>query len=289
MSNHPDISLSFRGVESAGRLPLAVTRLYRQRLATARVGRPATIGSWMMESCSAPAGEITFLGPGLRSRYPREAGTVNVYAPGCILREDTRRAAIPFRETCLQFSGGEICGLDRLFRPGSRHCLVSDPHRALGALMDEAVECCLARGENAFWRVQSLFCRCVDLLTAYAVRLAADTWEIRPEISPADQFLQAAEAFMRRNIAARIRNADIAAAIGISESGFSHRFRRLAGVSPGARLLDIRVEAARNLLLKGEKLKAIAAATGFSDEFHLSRTFRKRTGLPPREFRRGPG
>lgn len=289
MKEQPDTSFSFDRKIASRRFFPVLTGLYRQSLVTAAAGRPGTISQWMMEFCSADAGEIHLLGPGLPARRLRRAGTVHIYAPGCLLREDTRGAVIPFRETCLKFDGGENCVLERLFRPGTRYCLVTDRRGVLGALMSEAVEHCLSRGESAFWLAQSIFCRCLDLLTCFAVRTDADTWEIEAEPSPDRLFVQASEAFMRRNVSARLRNADIAAFLGISESGFSHRFRRLAGVSPGARLLEIRLETARNLLLKGEKLKTIAAATGFSDEFHLSRSFRRQTGLSPRDFRRANG
>jgi AraC-like DNA-binding protein len=41
------------------------------------------------------------------------------------------------------------------------------------------------------------------------------------------------------------------------------------------------------LLLKGEKLKSIAALTGHSSEYHLSRNFKIVTGVSPATFRAG--
>jgi len=43
---------------------------------------------------------------------------------------------------------------------------------------------------------------------------------------------------------------------------------------------------AKSLLLKGEKLITIAEMTGFYDEYHLSKTFKKQTGLSPRTFKK---
>ncbi len=53
-----------------------------------------------------------------------------------------------------------------------------------------------------------------------------------------------------------------------------------------AALADLRMELARNLLLRGLKMDAIARQTGFCDAFHFSKTFRKRCGVPPSAFRR---
>jgi iron complex transport system substrate-binding protein len=71
----------------------------------------------------------------------------------------------------------------------------------------------------------------------------------------------------------------------ISPSLLSHKFKEETGVAPIARLIEIRIEHARSLLLRGEKLKSIAALTGHSSEYHLSRNFKAVTGVSPAEFR----
>ena len=40
------------------------------------------------------------------------------------------------------------------------------------------------------------------------------------------------------------------------------------------------------MLIRGETLKTIAAATGFRDVHYLSHTFSKATGMSPREYAR---
>jgi AraC-like DNA-binding protein len=71
----------------------------------------------------------------------------------------------------------------------------------------------------------------------------------------------------------------------VSESSLNHRFKNDTGISPIARLIEIRMEFAKSLLLKGEKLTTIADMTGFHDEYHLSKTFKKQIGLSPRAFK----
>ena len=77
---------------------------------------------------------------------------------------------------------------------------------------------------------------------------------------------------------------DIARAVGVSRSTLTHRYREETGITPMARLAAFRLDTARSLLLKGERLKAIALRTGFYDEYHLSKAFKRRFGKSPRAF-----
>ena len=72
----------------------------------------------------------------------------------------------------------------------------------------------------------------------------------------------------------------------MSESGFAHAYRRLAGQSPGQALRRMRIEAVKMYLLHNRlTLEKIAQLTGFADAFHLSHTFRKVVGVSPKQFR----
>ena len=54
------------------------------------------------------------------------------------------------------------------------------------------------------------------------------------------------------------------------------------GVSPHRYQLDTRIGKAQELLLmKGESLSMVAAATGFADQSHFTRTFKRVTGATP--------
>ena len=53
-----------------------------------------------------------------------------------------------------------------------------------------------------------------------------------------------------------------------------------------SRLTKLRINRARGMILKGQPLKTVAAATGFSDAFHLSKTFKSIEGLSPRAWLR---
>ncbi|MGV3484148.1 MAG: helix-turn-helix domain-containing protein [Planctomycetaceae bacterium] len=79
----------------------------------------------------------------------------------------------------------------------------------------------------------------------------------------------------------------LAAMAGLSHSQFDRRFRALYRMSPSAYLQRVRVHEASRRLSKGDQAASqIALETGFYDQAHMSRTFRKILGVTPTEFRR---
>ncbi|MCF3651695.1 helix-turn-helix domain-containing protein [Synoicihabitans lomoniglobus] len=81
--------------------------------------------------------------------------------------------------------------------------------------------------------------------------------------------------------------ADVARKLGMSYETFRKRFRAKVGFSPGQFQLDARIDRAAALLHQGRlQIKEIAAHLEFCDEFHFSRSFKRRFGTSPREFRR---
>ncbi|TQM62470.1 helix-turn-helix domain-containing protein [Humibacillus xanthopallidus] len=78
----------------------------------------------------------------------------------------------------------------------------------------------------------------------------------------------------------------VAAEVDMPYETWRRRFRAQTGTSPYAHRAARRLDAATDLLVHtGLGVRDIAAATGFSDERHLVRRFRERTGVTPRAFR----
>ncbi len=74
---------------------------------------------------------------------------------------------------------------------------------------------------------------------------------------------------------------------GMSREGFSRQFRKRHGVPPRAFRLLENLNDARRLLRTGEAIAAVAAETGFSDQSHLGRCFRRAFGVTPGRYRAG--
>jgi AraC-like DNA-binding protein len=81
----------------------------------------------------------------------------------------------------------------------------------------------------------------------------------------------------------------LAAAAGLSPFHLLRVFREQVGVPPHAYQTQQRVQIAHQLLLQGTPPAQAAAATGFVDQSHLTRHFKRLTGVAPGAFQRASG
>lgn len=74
---------------------------------------------------------------------------------------------------------------------------------------------------------------------------------------------------------------------GLSRSHFSLAFRLSTGRSPHAHVTRLRIERAMTMMLdKRAQLSDIALSSGFADQAHFTKTFRKAAGVTPSQWRR---
>jgi AraC family transcriptional regulator len=94
--------------------------------------------------------------------------------------------------------------------------------------------------------------------------------------------------FIHQNYARDVALSDIAAAVHLSPFHLVRLFKQTLGVSPYQHVIQVRVNNARSLLAAGSgrrSLAEIASAVGFADQSHLTRHFKRITGVTPRQFR----
>jgi len=83
---------------------------------------------------------------------------------------------------------------------------------------------------------------------------------------------------------------ELAQAAGLSVFHFSRVFRQSTGMSPFQYVTKARVERARTLLLEpGMRIGEVALECGFCDQAHLTRHFKRVTGVTPAVFVRSVG
>lgn len=93
--------------------------------------------------------------------------------------------------------------------------------------------------------------------------------------------------YVEAHYAENIATQQLAEMVNMSHTNFRRRFSSTFGISPGRYITVVRINAARRLLETTDKLVAdIAAETGFWDQSHLTKLFKRERGMTPGEYRR---
>lgn len=95
---------------------------------------------------------------------------------------------------------------------------------------------------------------------------------------------------VREEIAVRFREpltiSALAASVQVHPVHLARSFSRHFGRTTGEIIRELRVEHAKAAIRSGVPLSEVAVDAGFCDQSHLTRTFRRVTGVTPAEFRR---
>ena len=92
--------------------------------------------------------------------------------------------------------------------------------------------------------------------------------------------------YMRHNLAREITIEQLSELIHVSRSHLNKLFLQRAGTTPMQYLQEIRIDAAKSLLMTtGRQVGAIAADVGFNSPKYFCHIFHRATGMSPREFR----
>jgi AraC family transcriptional regulator len=102
--------------------------------------------------------------------------------------------------------------------------------------------------------------------------------------------LGAVTEYVEENLGRNLTLAEISGVAHMSPFHFSRMFKISTGLSPHQYVIHRRVEKARNLLANTTlPLHEVARLSGFTDQSHLAKHFRRLVGTAPRSFRLGAG
>jgi AraC-like DNA-binding protein len=108
---------------------------------------------------------------------------------------------------------------------------------------------------------------------------------VRGAVRKGDAGIQEAMHYMRENATRALTVEQVARHVGMSGSHFAHRFSAVARVSPMRFLKQLRLEAARELML-GQSVRAGDAAiqVGYESPSHFTRDFKQAFGSAPAQY-----
>jgi len=106
------------------------------------------------------------------------------------------------------------------------------------------------------------------------------------KIDEADPAIESALKILQAHIARPISGRELSRKVGFAESYLIRLFKKNIGMPPMKYLTKIRIESAQYLLTSSPlTVNAVAEQSGYRDEFHFSKAFKKFTGLPPSAYR----
>jgi AraC-like DNA-binding protein len=100
-----------------------------------------------------------------------------------------------------------------------------------------------------------------------------------------DRAIRLARDFLDHHFDEKVRLADIANASGLPPFRLFRVFERAIGMSPHGYQRQARIRFAAGLIRLGHPLGDVAAASGFADQAHLTRSFRRTMGVTPGAYR----
>jgi len=196
------------------------------------------------------------------------------------IRDDAKFAIVLLRNEALE----QVEGDNMYARAGLQvHAALQDP--TLRHLMKVLVQ----ERRNGFSSGLFFLDSVATALASYLMRhyssiLPADA-NARGGMAPA--LLRKCIEFMEAHLEGSLRLNDLAREAGLSASHFTRSFRESTGKTPHQFLLHRRVERARDLMRDARtSLTEVALASGFADQHHLARVFRRITRMTPSIYRR---
>jgi AraC-like DNA-binding protein len=87
--------------------------------------------------------------------------------------------------------------------------------------------------------------------------------------------------FLIENYREKVDLAQLSALTGLSPFHLTRVFAREAGMPPHAFLNQVRIARAKTMLRRGAPIARVALETGFADQSHFTRTFRRMVQIPP--------
>jgi AraC-like DNA-binding protein len=122
-----------------------------------------------------------------------------------------------------------------------------------------------------------------DFLSCLISRYALDQSATRSS-QPARQAVVSTRDYLQSHYSDDVSLDDLAAVAGLSRFHFCRLFRKEMGVSASTYQTQLRLAEARRLLAQGTLISETAIATGFYDQSHFGKHFKRHVGTTPARY-----
>lgn len=139
----------------------------------------------------------------------------------------------------------------------------------------------LAGDESDFVKKSLLLAVVGDIFEEY-VQHGPEMVDVNPEIERAVRKMQN---YIEENYADGFLLEDIAKVAHVSPYHLLRQFSRIVGIPPHIYQQQVRIRQAKQLLSQGCSILDTAMNTGFADQSHFSKVFKKLVGITPGEYR----
>lgn len=158
--------------------------------------------------------------------------------------------------------------------------LMFEDERIMGIARLIALECATSDTLNDLYGESLL-----DALLTALLQIGPASSRRRSQMPPWQ--LRRAKEFIEEHCLRTIRLAELAALTGLSESYFCHAFKASTGMPAHQWQMRARIARVQEMLRRKDvSLTNVAAASGFSDQAHLTRVFRRVVGTTPASWKR---
>lgn len=106
----------------------------------------------------------------------------------------------------------------------------------------------------------------------------------QPRVGNEDCAVRRSKQFLDEHYADGVSLHDLARLTGLSPYHLNRSFCRKIGMPPHAYQLQVRIERAKAALRAGSSIALVALATGFADQSHFTRHFKRLTAVTPGEY-----
>jgi len=106
---------------------------------------------------------------------------------------------------------------------------------------------------------------------------------------PLGRLIAKAKFILQESFENQVDKEHLARQLPMGYSSFRKAFKKVTGESPNQYHLNLRLDRAKQLLIKTAlNVSEIADQTGFESVYHFSKIFKKKNGVPPNAFRKNP-